>query len=92
MKKLLGSSSRVLLLKRALQQKHMGFFREIARETGLQLHSCRRELENLVELGILQDQYETTLHGTFRHFYNLNDPIVYEKDGLKVTIELSKKE
>lgn len=92
MKKLLGSAARILLLKRALQQKHLGFFREICRDTGLPLHGCRRELGNLVELGILQDQYETNLHGTFRHFYNQNNPIVYEKDGLKVIIELSKKE
>ncbi len=55
LEQLFGSRTRVLLLRLFLDYPKKAFFvRELARTLGAQLHSIRRELENLESLGLLQ--------------------------------------
>lgn len=55
LEQLFGSRTRVLLLRLFLDYPEKAFFvRELARTLGAQLHSIRRELENLELLGLLQ--------------------------------------
>ena len=55
LEQLFGSHTRVLLLRLFLDYPEKAFYvRELARELGAQLHSVRRELENLESLGLLK--------------------------------------
>lgn len=55
--KLFGSTSRARILGLFLSQPHYVFYqREIMFETGLSLRPVQRELDNLVELGIVKRQ------------------------------------
>ncbi len=55
LEQLFGSRTRVLLLRLFLDYPEKAFFvRELARLLGAQLHSIRRELENLERLGLLK--------------------------------------
>jgi len=71
--KLFGSVSRARIIELLLSQAGRAFYqREIMYETGLSLHPTQRELENLIDLGIVKKRetkdrvyYETDTHSPF---------------------------
>lgn len=71
--KLFGSVSRARIIELLVSQKGRAFYqREIMYETGLSLHPTQRELENLVDLGIIKKRetkdrvyYEVETHSPF---------------------------
>jgi predicted transcriptional regulator len=71
--KLFGSGSRAKIIDLLLSQVGRAFYqREIMYETGLSLHPTQRELENLLNLGIIKKRetrdrvyYEVDAHSPF---------------------------
>lgn len=71
--KLFGSGSRARIIELFVSQVGRAFYqREIMFETGLSLHPTQRELENLVDLGIIKKRetkgrvyYEVDAHSPF---------------------------
>ncbi|PLX28145.1 hypothetical protein C0583_02860 [Candidatus Parcubacteria bacterium] len=58
--KLFGSTARVKILKLFLAHPNERFYiRQLARDTGLQLNSVRRELDNLEDFGLLKTSQES---------------------------------
>jgi hypothetical protein len=71
--KLFGSISRARIIELLVSQMGRAFYqREIMFETGLSLHPTQRELENLIDLGIIKKRdtrdrvyYEIDTHSPF---------------------------
>lgn len=69
---LFGSRTRSRLLQLVLKQPNEAFFvREITRKVDAQLNSVRREIANLVELGLLQEA-ESDESGDRKKYYIVN--------------------
>ncbi len=76
---LFGSKTRVKILKLLYRRPDRPFFvRELSREIGVQINAVRRELELLLELGIIVEKIDAKPHDlekagvTLRKYYQLN--------------------
>jgi hypothetical protein len=83
---LFGSRARAELIRFFLNNPHKKFYvREIVRLTGVLLNSVRRELDNLVELGLIVEkegkEVEKTASGMSpKKFYGLNPECTFVND------------
>jgi len=78
--KLFGSTSRARILNFLSKNSGQSFYqREIMYETGLSLQTIQRELENLVDLGILRKQ-ETKA----RVYYEIDSTSLFFKPLMKI--------
>jgi predicted nucleotidyltransferase len=83
LEKLFGSNSRAKIIKQFFFHPEERFYlRQLARDLSLQVNSVRRELENLLELGLISEQAsppEEPKTGQDKKYYIVNkDFILYE--------------
>jgi len=72
LEQLFGSRTRLKLLKLFLLDEGEYFVREITRLSGEKINSVRRELENLQELGIVEEHERTDEGSEKKKFYRAN--------------------
>ncbi|MBI4653153.1 hypothetical protein HY750_02770 [Candidatus Kuenenbacteria bacterium] len=84
LERLFGSKTRVKLLRLFLTQSNFYYVRELVRLTNSHIHSIRRELKNLLEIGIIKEKDQDR-----KKYFKVNENFILYPE-LKILITKSR--